>query len=315
VLFDDSPSAAETAFRKQGKPLLGEVISGGDERPGEWCVKCKLLTVCRGLHQVPGLLGVTGTGKPVRTWSMTNGRNYVKCPARDHLRRLHLPRDGEYNETARRGLAVHAAIEELHGRIPHVPCSGQGLQVSAEDWQLGPQQAQLGARQVAWHLPACPLAAVPDIGGVWPERTFAVHDPVANVIVLAKPDLLYTDRGSCVWRETKTAGSSRTVEFNVLRSFPQAALGIVMLAAGAFGGDPSHSRVEVEILRPDGVDIHLLDPQDPATVDNARVVLRDYVAAWHGDLLLDPRPGSSCAGCEVARWCTARLDAGKEDAA
>ena len=307
VLFEGSPTAAEAAFREQGRPLLTEAVSGGTERPGEWCVKCKLRAACRALPRASGLLGVTGTGQPVRTWSMTNGRNYESCPARDHLRRLHLPRGEEYDETARRGIAVHAAIGELHGRSPHVPCSERELRVNAEGWQLGPDQARMAARQAAWHLPVCPLAAVPDFGDVRPEHTFAVHDPAANVIVLAKPDLLYTDRGSWVWRETKTRGRGGFTKTSALESFPQVALGVALLASGILGGDPTGSRFEMEILYPDGADIYLLDPRDPATVGRAREIVRDLVAAWHDDLLLDPRPGSWCADCEVARWCTAGL--------
>jgi hypothetical protein len=311
VLFDGTPVEAETAFRERGSPRLREAVSGTSERPGESCAGCKLLTACETLPRAPGLLGILGAGQPLRTWSVTNGRDYETCPARDHLRRLHLPRAGEYDQSARRGKAVHARIEELHRRIPHVPCTGQELSADLEYWRdqldLSEDQARLGAQQLAWHQPVCPLAAGTCVGLVWPERTIAVHDPLADVIVLAKPDLLYQDRGAWVWRETKTAGKTRKPENNVLGRYPQAALATIVLAAGVLGGNAGGSRVEVEVLRPDGPDIHLVDPRDPRAVGHARDVVRDLAAAWHGDLLLDPNPGSWCADCEVAQWCTARV--------
>jgi hypothetical protein len=255
----------------------------------------------------------------VRTWSVTNGRDYAICPARDHLRRLHLPRTGEYDQAARRGKAVHARIEELHRRHPPQPCTEHDLRADLEqwqeEWQLDAEQVRLGARQLAWHLPVCPLAPGTRVGQVRPESALAVHDPLADVIVLAKPDLLYQDRGAWVWRETKTGGRTRARDTDVLGKYPQAALATVLLVAGVLGGEQDGSRVELEILRPDGPDIHLVDPRDPVAVGRAREVVRDLAEAWHGDLLLDPRPGPWCADCEVARWCTARLQANEVGAA
>ena len=315
VLFDGTPAEAEAAFQAVGKPVLGEVV--GDERthPGESCADCKLITICDTLPRVPGLLGITGTGQPLRTWSMTNGRNYVVCPARDHLRRLHLPRRDEYDERARRGMAVHAKIEELHSRLPHVPCSADDLLADLAEWQgerwrLGSEQAEVGARQLAQHLLVCPLAtravAGQQSGDVRPERTFAVHDTLANVIVLAKPDLLYQDRGAWVWRETKTDQGIHARETDVMRLYPQAALAVLLLASGVLGGQQARSRVEVEVLHPDWPDVLLADPHDPSTVARAREVICGHAAQWHGDLLLDPRPGPWCGRCEVAQWCPAR---------
>jgi hypothetical protein len=319
VLFDGTRSEAEAAFRDLGSPRLREAVSGRAERPGEGCADCKLLTACRTLPRVPGLLGILGAGQPLRTWSVTNGRDYAICPARDHLRRLHLPRAGEYGQAARRGKAVHARIEELHRRHPAQPCTEQDLRPDLEqwqqEWQLDAEQATLGARQLAWHLPVCPLAPGTGVGQVRPEPSLALHDPLADVIVLAKPDLLYQDRGAWVWRETKTDGRTRARDTDLLEKYPQTALAAVMLAADVLGGEHDGSRVELEILRPDGPDIHLLDPHDPAVAGHAREIVRDLAAAWHGDLLLDPRPGPWCADCEVSRWCTARPQASERSAA
>jgi hypothetical protein len=319
VLFDGTPAEAEAAFRDLGSPRLREAISGTAENPGEGCADCKLLAACPTLTRLPGLLGILGAGQPLRTWSVTNGRDYAICPARDHLRRLHLPRTGEYDQPARRGKAVHARIEELHRRIPAVPCTEQELGSDLEQWQdaweLDEEQARLGARQLAWHLPVCPFAVGSAIGLVRPEHTLTAYDPIADVIVLAKPDLLYQDRGAWVWRETKTGGRARNRETDVLGTYPQAALATILLAAGVRGGEVDGRRVEVEVLRPDGPDIYLVDPADPGAVGHARDVVRDLAGPWHSDLLLDPRPGPWCQKCEVARWCTARHRADGRDAA
>jgi hypothetical protein len=319
VLFDGTPAEAEASFRNFGSPRLREAVSGTAERPGEGCVDCKLLAICQTLPRVPGLLGILGAGQPLRTWSVTNGRNYAICPARDHLRRLHLPRTGEYDQATRRGKAVHSKIEELHRRYPPRPCTERDLHADLgqwqEKWELDAEQAWLAARQLAWHLPVCPLAPGAHVGQVRPEPTLAVHDPLADVIVLARPDLLYQDRGAWVWRETKTGGRIRVRDTDVLGKYPQAALATVLLVSGVLGGERDGSRVELEILRPDGADIHLVDPHDPVAVDRAREVVRGLAEAWHGDLLLEPRPGPWCADCEVARWCTARPQANGRSAA
>lgn len=319
VLFDGTAAEAETRFLDLGSPRLREAVSGTAERPGEGCATCKLISVCTALPRLPGLLGITVAGQPVRTWSVTNGRDYEACPTKDHLRRLHLPRTGEYDQPARRGKAVHARIEELHSRNPARPCTSQDLRADPEQWQdiwkLDEEQAVLGTRQLGWHLLVCPFANGMVIGKVRPELTLTVYDPLAGVIVLAKPDLLYQDRGAWVWRETKTGGRIRSRLTDVLRSYPQTALAVVLLAAGALGGAADGSRVELEILRPDGPDIYLLDPGDPATARHATDVVRDLAAPWHGDLQLDPRPGPWCDRCEVARWCPARYQTCGRDAA
>lgn len=284
-------------------------MSGTAERFGEGCADCKLLAACPTLPRIPGLLGILGAGQPLRTWSVTNGRDYAKCPAKDHLRRLHLPRSGEYDPAARRGKAVHARIEQLHRRHPPQPCTERHLRADLEqlqqEWKLEAEQALLGARQLAWHLPVCPLAPGTRVGRVRPEPTLAVYDPLADVMVLAKPDLLYEDGRAWVWLESKTEGRTRVRDTDVLRKYPQAAPTTVLLAAGVLGGERHGSQVELEILRPDGPDIYLVDPHDPVAVGRAGQVVRDLAEAWHGDLLLDPHPGPWCADCEVARWCTA----------
>jgi PD-(D/E)XK nuclease superfamily len=316
VLFSGTSAEAEADYRDLGQARLHATTDGGPARPGDSCAKCKLLTSCSTLPRVPGLLGIPDSVQPLRTWSATNGRDYGECPAKEHLRRLHLPRADEYDDAARRGLAVHARLAELHARTPRVPCSEHDLRADPSGWQAGRwaltgEQAALGASQLAHHLPMCPLASPAVADGpaesVLPEHRVAAHDTQADVIVVATPDLLYLDSGSWVWRETKTTASSVAREHDVLRKYPQIALGTLLLAAGVLGGDPAASRVELEILRPNGADPYLVDPNDPGDVAHARAVVHDLAQPWHRDQRYDPRPGPYCATCEVALWCPAAM--------
>lgn len=66
------------------------------------------------------------------------------------------------------------------------------------------------------------------------EHRLTVHDPDAGVVVIAKTDLLYQDSDGWVLRETKT--TRHADDENLLVSYPQVALGIVLLAEGIPGG-------------------------------------------------------------------------------
>ena len=91
----------------------------------------------------------------------------------------------------------------------------------------------------------------------------ACYDPEFDLVIIAVPDLLYTRDGGWVWREAKTS-SSHLYEGNpLLRSYPQLALALVMIAAGALGGELSRSRVEFELLHADDLSFEELDPSRP----------------------------------------------------
>ncbi|MHC0429186.1 PD-(D/E)XK nuclease family protein [Streptomyces sp. O3] len=131
------------------------------------------------------------------------------------------------------------------------------------------------------------------------------HDTAADVVVIAEPDLLYRDADSWVWRETKTSATDRRSLRPLLELYPQLALAVVLIARGDLGGAPSCARVELEVLRPGGADLEIIDPFAPANRTAAEGVLRAMVADWHGDDHYPAVPGRSCERCEVARWCSA----------
>ncbi|MGW7657728.1 PD-(D/E)XK nuclease family protein, partial [Streptomyces tendae] len=126
-----------------------------------------------------------------------------------------------------------------------------------------------------------------------------------HAVLIVKPDLLYLEHGSWVWRETKTTQSADAwMGRDPFTTDPQLALAVVLLAVGAFGGDPAGSRVELEVLRPDSGDPSYIEPcNEPERVEAARRLVREYVDAWRGDEVFTPRPGAHCRTCPVTEWC------------
>ena len=100
LVFEGAPAVAKRKYDDDGAGQVRRAVTRGTPQPGGGCAQCKLRTACEALRPRPGILGVTDPEAPPRTWSATNGRYYRTCPAQDHLYRLHLPRDGEYSESA-----------------------------------------------------------------------------------------------------------------------------------------------------------------------------------------------------------------------
>ncbi len=307
-LFAGSREEARARYREHGPAALAGVLDGREYRPGSACGGCPYLSVCPAMRTAPGLLGIEAHDRPRRTWSVTNGRAYRACPARDHMRRLHLPTADsvEREVTAERGRALHAYLAERHAHGSPRPCTVE----VPEEWvpegfDLSAHERALGALLLRRHAAVCPLRYVGDGTDVRTEPRVVRHDTAADVVVLAAPDLLYRDAGSWVWRETKTSVTDRRSDRPLLERYPQLALAVVLIARGDLGGEPFRARVELEVLRPGGADLEIIDPFAPANRVTAEKVLRAMVADWHGDDQYAARPGRSCERCEVARWCTA----------
>jgi hypothetical protein len=310
VLFDGSPADAKARYEQHARDELKTIRPGGNAHPGQDCADCKLLTACREVQRVPGILGITEPTAPLRSWSVSNGRYYRECPAQDYLRRLHLPKDWEYNKDAERGQAIHARLADQHARQPRRGCTAADLPPEAAwgagGWQVTAEQASLGRRMLANHVELCALHRAGEITEVLVEPTIAVHDTDADVIVIAKPDMLYVEDGAWVWHELKTKQGLRWSYRDLLRDIPQLALAVVLMAENALPlgtGALAGARIELELLAPDAADMLLIDPNDPAQVVAARQVVHELAAPWHGDLVATARPGDHCARCPVKRWC------------
>ncbi|MEV7462308.1 PD-(D/E)XK nuclease family protein [Streptomyces rubiginosohelvolus] len=311
-LFAGSRAQALARYREHGPDALAGVLDGQVYRPGAVCAGCPYLSVCPALRPAHGLLGVEARDRPRRTWSVTNGRNYRACPARDHLRRLHLPLADsvEREVTAERGRALHAYLADRHGHGSPRPCTVEVPEEWVPDgYDLPDHERALGVLLLRRHAAVCPLRRVRDGTDVRTEPRVVRHDTAADVVVIAAPDLLYRDADSWVWRETKTSATDRRSDRPLLERYPQLALAVVLVARGDLGGAPSRARVELEVLRPGGADLEIIDPFAPANRAAAEGVLREMVADWHGDDLYAAVPGRSCERCEVARWCSASATA------
>ncbi|MFG2113635.1 PD-(D/E)XK nuclease family protein [Streptomyces sp. NPDC048718] len=307
-LFAGDREQALALYRAHGRAALSEILDGGEYRPGATCGGCAYVRVCPALRAAPGLLGVRATGRPRRTWSVTNGRNYQACPARDHLRRLRLPVEDsiERDAAAERGRAVHAYLAGRHGHGAPRPCTiDVPEQWVPDSFHLPDHERVIGARLLRRHAAVCPMRCVTDGSDVRTEPRVVRHDTTADVVVIAAPDLLYRDGGSWVWRETKTSASDFRPHGTLLERYPQLALAVLLVGRGDLGGSPARARVELEVLRPGGADLEIVDAFAPANRALAEQIMRTMVADWHGDDHYAPAPGRSCERCEVARWCSA----------
>ena len=308
VQFDGTAEEAEAYYAEHGHAYVARVVAGGRPVPGSSCVGCKQFTGCEAVPRRPGVLGLSSRVAPLRKVSVSDLRYHAACPAQGFLRDLHLPKSGEYGSAARLGQAVHGWIEKLHRRPGQPPCAAGDMPPEGENWTEGlwrvsDEDAATGRDMLLHHVDACPFQDAVLIQQAEPEALRVVHDTAAQAVVIAKPDLLYKEDGSWVWWELKTTRRRRRHHEDLLETYPQLALAVTLLAQGALGGDPDGSRVEVEILRPDGSDPHVIDPTDPGQQRKALSVLRRYAGPWREDETWDARPGPHCRSCPVSRWC------------
>lgn len=306
VLLDGTADEVEAYFADHGRRQVGEIAMGEGIVPGSGCAGCKRVAVCDGPVRTPGLLNVTSGQGPLRTVSISGLRYYRNCPAQAYLRAVHLPRDYEYSAEAELGHAVHAWLEAAHENHADA-CSSDtlptyGTEWSAGTWRVTGELASIGARMLAHHVEVCPFRDRSEIDSVRVEPQLTFLDTVARAVVVAKPDLVYRECGDWVWRELKTTQKSARFYSDPLYEFPQLALGVAVLAAGALGPGGA-GRVELEILRPSGAEIVLIDPTDEDRVETARRVLREWASPWRSDHTFGARPGRNCRWCPVSQWC------------
>ncbi|WP_228387160.1 PD-(D/E)XK nuclease family protein [Streptomyces katsurahamanus] len=308
TIFEGTREEALTEYRAEGKPAVRALLDSREYRPGSACVSCTVAPVCPALPKAYGLLGIVDRSRPRRSWSSTTGRGHRSCPARGHLRGLRLPFDDavERSAAAERGRAVHDFLAERHGHWPDTSCTPQvPADWVPEGYRLPDEERELGAELLRHHAEICPLNTARPPSRIRIEPRLSFDDTAADLVVLAQPDLLYQDAGAWVWRETKTSGSDRPHR-DAMASYPQLALAVRLIGGGALGGAPAGGRVELELLRPGGADLHILDPFASATRAAALATVREQVSGWHAETTFEAIPGPECAGCEMARWCSAR---------
>ncbi|RMI32990.1 PD-(D/E)XK nuclease family protein [Nocardia stercoris] len=297
-------------YREYAAPAFARAVSGVGAVPGSDCIGCKALDSCTALPRTPSLWGSQpGDRRPRRSVSAWDLRVYDQCPARYHLtRRLHLGSSQVEHEAATRGRAVDAWLNDQHRQRPSGGCRTIAGPSDPGNWSAGAHHlagrpAHDGASMLAQHKALCPIDGLAPEERVLVQHQVTGYIPELDVVVIATPDLLYTDSGSWVWRETKTATARLWEGRSLLRSYPQLALAVLLLAAGVPATGPRSPRVEFELLYPGDSTLEQLDPTRADVVDEARRV----IAALAGPLLRDdsfhPEPGRDCHDCEARPWC------------
>jgi len=216
----------------------------------------------------------------------------------------------EYGEAAVRGLAIHARLRELHEREPRRPCAPDEVPEpvdgwSAGGWQVNAGEARLGVQMLGDHWLVCPLRDLEPTAQAQPERVLVAYDPWACVVVVAKVDLVVHGRDGRRIREVKTTriGSST----GLLSQYPQIAVDLLLLKAGAAGSPGAADRVEVEQLTERGPVVVGFPVNEPAVVRAARKTAFQHITQWHADTEFSPKNRKlNCEDCGHARWCAVK---------
>jgi hypothetical protein len=340
VLYDGSAAEAAEAFASTGREGLRSALAGGARSPGRDCLSCAGRRGCGRLPRAPGLLGLHGGPRPRRSWSVSAGLRHRSCPAREHFHSLGLPADpGAEAGPLRRDRAVRAWLERSHRRLPRRPCTAEDLPGDRSSWSAGGHrlegaQARLGAAMIAAHAGVCPLRGLASGSHVRVGHTLAADDTRADVLVLARADVLHHRGRSWIYRAVTTTGGAPAQggeppsgsgdapspsegtpasvggsvlpgdEEALLAAQPRLALAVVLFACGALAPGPD-SAVELEVLSPRGAFVRSLDPGSARVRAGARRVVHGLAEPWHGDPSHPPTPGEACRDCPYRRWCPA----------
>ncbi|MEV7783474.1 PD-(D/E)XK nuclease family protein [Kitasatospora sp. NPDC088351] len=310
-LLDWDRQEARRQFAEQGWPALARALDDTRSQPGSSCVDCKALHGCAALPMSAGLLqiGSAAVLRPRRSVSVTDLRAYAECPAKYHAtRQLKLRSAQPESAQVRRGRAVDGWLNERHAVAPHQGCRGlpgpsDPSEWSAEGHRVSGREAEDGAAMLVQHSYVCPLNDLPPSEAVQVQRQVVCYDQELDLVLIATPDLLHTRGGGWVWRETKTTGRRLYEGRSLMASYPQLAFGVLLLAAGALGGDLTRARVELELLHTDDLTLEELDPSRPQVVAEARKVIAGLVRPWVEDRTFAAAPGRACRSCEARDWC------------
>ncbi|WP_405936776.1 PD-(D/E)XK nuclease family protein [Streptomyces sp. NBC_00726] len=310
-LFGEGPAEVKERFEGDAVPAFLSAATATGARPGENCVDCKAIAGCTDLKRAPSLWGgrpasVARKRRSVSAWDL---RLYAECPAQYHLvRRLRLNDLSGENEGARRGRFVDSRLDALHSEKPVRGCRDRAApepDALRSENGLDEASARAAAGMMAGHRLLCPLDGLGADERVLVQHRVTAYIPELDVVVLAVPDLVYTHRGRWIWRETKTSSRPLWERDSLLRTYPQLALGVLLLHARAVGDDPRRSWIELEHLREGRGDSRLerVDPGRAEIVNEARDVIASLAQPLIEDTTYEPRTGRHCHGCLARTWC------------
>lgn len=307
-VFRGTAAEARRLWEDVGRPVVTELIGADELRPGYSCTSCAWLTGCPAVPSVRGALGLPAPAAYRRSVSAADLDLYARCPAQYGMRRLfHLPADLDDPSDAQiRGILAHRWLAEAHARPGSPACTEAGMPRDGADplGLLAGHEASLVAPFLAGHANDCPMGR-PDVHAIHVEPRMQLFDADADVLMVAKPDLVTFRDGVETWRETKTTVTEfpPSVE-DLLTTFTSAAFDMVLLAELTTyrSGSPS-GIVEFEILRPHEAAIFLLDVSDARLLTLARKRVAELAVGWSADVELAATPGAPCHWCPVRRWC------------
>lgn len=311
LLLDWDQEKVLRRYREHAAPAFARVVEGRETTPGSSCIRCKALSGCTALPRTPGLFGGRPgkTRRPRRSLSVWDMRVHDQCPAQYHLtRQLNLKSLRPEHESAIRGRVVDARLNDQHRERPARGCREIAGPVDPSNWaaggyELSGDSARDAAAMLAQHAALCPLDGLRPNERVLVQHQLSCYLPELDVVVIATPDLVHSRSGGWVWRETKTSTSRLWEGKSLMRGYPQLALAVLLLAAGALGGELRRSRVELELLYPDDSTLEELDPSRPAVLDEARQVIAELAEPLLQDTSYVTRTGHHCHSCDARDWC------------
>lgn len=304
ILFDDTPSAAESLYASKVLPLLGKIVSSKMPTPGNSCGRCKIAGCCTSLERLDGFLGQVSKGNATRSVSARDLEVYEKCPTQWYLGSNNLPVEPQTAPASERGRIIHEWLARAH--MGSQGCDPGDL--DAIDGNFPPHLAEedyLEARDyITQHAVGCPLGeGVRVIGS---EVSVYGYDAQADVIVVSKPDLLYVDSDDTfVVRETKTTTPSMPGDAQEAFDRFFAVPWLLNLIGSGYRGpyQSDKARLELEVLAPEESRVFTWNLDDARLLRMARAEVRMRAKKWHRDTTWSSTPGEHCRWCPVRRWC------------
>ncbi|MGW0095107.1 PD-(D/E)XK nuclease family protein [Streptomyces sp. NPDC003328] len=315
VVLEHSHEEVLALYEAQGQPVIRQLIAPTDYGPGHSCQKCKLAGRCPSLQDLTDCLSQRRPGPSTRSVSAADLELYSKCAARWYLEmQCRLPTEDNPSEASDRGRIIHRWLDQAHTR--GTGCTEQDVAPPEQEGiftgTLTTDEYARARDFLAAHTRSCPLADGAKVIAV--EPPVYGYDTTADVIIAARPDLVYRDpSGRIVVRETKTTTQMPADESDAYdRFFPIPWLiNIARTAKDAFGESDTFPRIELEVITPDEARVFAWDverDQDIVHMAQAEVQLR--ARTWIRDTSWAPSPGAQCTWCPVRRWCPDAADLG-----
>lgn len=313
LIFKQNTSQIEK-HDKKFLSLIEQRLAGGEQKVTSECLKCKASSVCPSLPSYPGLLGVIHSAARVRSFSPAKLNSYLKCNhaylLQHELSLLTIPTPKTPQQD--RGIWTHAWIEAAHQRNQKCKKSdlpnGKKLGVIAESLGWSSQQATACADYLKHHIETCPINETTQLAH---EVEMWVLDSDAQVLLGTRSDLIYLNKNTLFWRETKSTDKVYEIsDVNFLDVFPQLSVAIVLMSKiknlpnlSSQWNQATKRIVELEILTADSSRLIQFDISDSTISNLAWQKLAGAADRWISDQDFTPSENPPCHWCAVSSWC------------